>query len=374
MTSWTLYGFMLLNSIVSTGGVDSLGRNNLVAYNSAANPALANYPNRTGYSFQAQQSRLGIKGLLEENLEVLFEVDFVDFNKSTPAVASFPRLRQAKVTWHEDDWTFHVGQQWDLFSPLAPTTYNYIGHYFLSGDLGFMRLQAMALYKKNNLEHGMAIGFPTFNNQSQESTAELSRWPTFSLRETISADSWSYGASGIIGHLELPTGVRKQTPFAVNLFAQYKDTNDEVNFESYYGHNTENLSLQGLSYSQSLITLREAGAFVTVRRKLNEKHRLFYGLGYAKILNPENLDASYKYNAGSSTAIFNLTGGVSTGYGIVQNGTARVGYEYLYKKNMTAFFETAYLYTEHVLLPVDSGRWSAFRDAQIFEIGLKVDL
>ncbi|MBY0385024.1 hypothetical protein K2X05_07685, partial [bacterium] len=91
MTSWTMYGFLLLNSIVSTGGVDSLGRNNLVAYNSAANPALAAYPSRTSTSFQAQQSRLGIKGHLEDGIETLVEVDFVDFNKSTPAVASFPR-------------------------------------------------------------------------------------------------------------------------------------------------------------------------------------------------------------------------------------------------------------------------------------------
>ncbi|MBY0383611.1 hypothetical protein K2X05_00500 [bacterium] len=281
-------------------------------------------------------------------------------------------MRQANVSWSEDAWTFHVGQQWDLFSPLGPTTYNYIGHYFLSGDLGFMRLQAMALYKKDNMEHGIAIGFPTFSNQSQEALAELSKWPTLSLRETITNNEWTYGASGIIGHLELPSRLRSQTPFAVNLFAQYKDTNDEVNFESYYGHNTENLSLQGLSYSASLLTLREAGAFITVRRKLNEKNRFFYGIGYAKVLNPENLDPSYKNTTTGN--VFNLTSGGSTGYGLAQNGTARLGYEYLYKKNMIAFFETAHLYSEHVFTPADRGRWNSFRNAQTFEIGLKVDL
>ncbi len=367
-----LYGFLLANSTLAINGVDSLGRNNLVAYNSAANPVLAGYPSRTSQSFQVQQSRLGLKAHLEENIEALFEFDFVDLNKSTPAVASAPRLRQAKVSWAQDAWTFHVGQQWDLFSPLAPTTYNYIGHYFLSGDLGFMRLQAQALYKDGSLEHGVAVGFPTFNNQTQESTPELSRWPTLSLRETVTQDHWTYGASGIIGHLELPSKVRSQTPFALNVFAQFKDDNDELNFESYYGHNVENLSLQGLSYSANLLKLEEAGAFITARRKLADRHRIFYGLGYAKVLNAQNLSPAYSLIAGRPT--FNLTGGTSTGYGIVQNGTARLGYEYLLRKKLTTFIETAFLYTEHKLDAADQSRFSSFRTAQIFEIGLKLDL
>ena len=370
------YGFLLANSTVASSGVDSLGRNNLVAYNAAANPALAAYPSHTSQSFQIQQSRLGFKMHLDEQLETLFEFDFVDFNKSSPAVAALPRLRQAKVTWHEEAWTFNVGQTWDLFSPLGPTTYNYIGHYFTSGDLGFMRLQAQALYKKGNLEHAVAIGFPSFNNQAQESTPELSKWPTLSLRETYHDGPWTYGASGIVAHLELPSRTRSQTPFAVNIFAQYKDENDDINFESYYGHNTENLSLQGLGYSPTLLTLREAGAFFTARRRFNEKHGFFYGAGYAKIINPENMTPSYSYYGGSTTATFNLIGGTkgSTGYGILQNATARLGYEYFYKKNMTVFLETAHLYTEHLYDPADRGRWSSFRNAQVFEVGIKVDL
>ncbi len=370
--SLNFYGFLLLNSTTSVNAVDSLGRNNLVAYNSAANPVLAAYPSRSSNSFQAQQSRLGLKTKFEENIEALVEIDFVDFNKSTPAVASQPRLRQLKVSWGEDNWSFHVGQQWDLFSPLAPTTYNYIGHYFLSGDLGFMRLQAQALYKNENLEHGVAIGFPSFNNSTQESTPEYSKWPTLSLRETYSSEHWSAGVSGIIGHLQLQSTQKSQTPFAVNLFARYQDKNDEVNFESYYGHNTENLSLQGLGFSAGLSKLEETGAFITARRTLNEKNKFFYGLGFAKILNPENLTPSYSSTTGRP--VLNLIAGPSSGYGIVQNATARVGYEYLFKKRMTAFFETAFLYTEHVLTSTDRALWSPYRNAQVFEVGLKLDL
>lgn len=368
------YGFLLANSTYAAGGVDSLGRNNMVAYNTAANPVLATNPSRTAGSFQVQQSRLGLKLHLDEQLETLFEFDFVDMNKSTPTVAALPRLRQAKVTWHEDDWTFNVGQMWDLYSPLAPTTYNYIGHYFLSGDLGFMRIQAQALLKKGNFEHAMAIGFPNFNNSAQESTGEFSKLPTLSLRETYHSDAWTYGTSGIIGHLELTNGTRTQTPFAVNLFAQYKDDSNELNFESYYGHNTENLSLQGLGYSQSLLTLRETGAFFTGRHKVSEKHGFFYGAGYAKILNPENLTPSYSYVSGRPSLNLTSTTSSSSGYGVVQNATVRLGYEYFIKKKMTAFFETAHLYTEHLLNPVDQARWSSFRNSQVFELGLKVDL
>jgi hypothetical protein len=371
-TKLDFYGFLLTSMNVGVNGVDSLGRNNLVAYSAAANPVLAGYPSRTSGSFQVQQSRLGVKMHFEENIESLFEFDFVDFNKSTPTVASQPRLRQAKVTWTADSWTFNVGQLWDLFSPLAPTTYNYIGHYFLSGDLGFMRLQAQALYKSDQTEQALAIGFPVFNNQTQESMPELSKWPTFSLRQTFYQDHWTYGTSGIIGHLELPNNLRSLTPFAVNLFAQYKDDNDEINFESYYGHNVENLSLQGLSYSATLLKLEEAGAFITIRRKLAESHHVFYGLGYAKILNPNNLSPSYSLVSGRP--VFNLISSSSTGYGIAQNATARLGYEYLFRKRMTAFFETAFLYTEHKLDTADQSIWSSFRKAQIFEIGLKLEI
>lgn len=366
------YGFLLVNSITGINGVDSLGRNNFVAYNAAANPALAGYPSRTSSSFQAQQSRLGLKAQLEDGIETLFEFDFVDFNKSTPAVAAQPRVRQAKVSWHNENWTYHVGQMWDLFSPLAPTTYNYVGHYFTSGDLGFMRLQAQALYKSGNVEHGFAVGFPSFNNNSPIGTSEYSKWPTLSLRETITAENWSWGVSGIVGHLELANGSAQQTPFAANLFAQFKNENNELNFESYYGHNTENLSLQGLGYSSTLKKLKEAGGFVTYRHVLGEKSKFFVGAGYAKILNPENLSASYSYV--NTVPTLGLSIGKSTGYGIVQNATARLGYEYLVRKKMTAFAETAYLYTEHVFDPADKGRWSSFRQAQVFDIGLKVDL
>ena len=127
----TIYGFVKASTVFSDRAVDSFGRPNSVAYTAAGNPALSPHASRPTNSFQVQQSRIGIKTNNEDNINALVEFDFVDFSKSTPAVASNPSLRRATINFKQDDWTFNVGQDWDLVSPLAPYSYNYIGHYFV---------------------------------------------------------------------------------------------------------------------------------------------------------------------------------------------------------------------------------------------------
>jgi opacity protein-like surface antigen len=374
----TVYGFIKASTVISDHAAESFGRPNSGAYTAAGNPALSLHPNQANYTFQAQQSRIGIKTTTEEHVNALVEMDFYDTGKSTPAVAAAIRLRRATINFKQDDWTFNIGQDWDLFSPLTPYSYNVIGHYFGSGDAGFMRLQAQALKKSGNWEHAFAIGFPGYSNGPQQGTQEFTLTPTLALRETLNLEKHQLGAAAIFGHETDANTDKSINPFALNLFwkADLGDTN--INSEVYYGENMENINLYTLGYSSNFKRLKEAGGFITVRHKLSDKHGVFGGLGYARVFNDGNLQPSYKYPSGTtaptaSNAILNLTG-TSTGYGIAQNGTARLGYEYYWSSKLNLFAETAFLYTEHVLDPLDQGRLHAFTHTQILELGLKLDI
>ncbi|MCB9072926.1 MAG: hypothetical protein H6623_04825 [Bdellovibrionaceae bacterium] len=365
-----IYGFVKAAATGATRAVESSGRNNYVAYTAAANPVLSTRPDKGSMSMQVQQSRFGLKGHIDDSTYGLVEFDFVDFNQSTPTTSSHIRLRRGLINYKaNENWIFNVGQDWDLFSPYAPYSYNLIGHYFLSGDTGFMRLQAQALYKTSGGESGIALGFPNYNSQSSIGNSEWTATPTLALRHTLYVDHWTFGASGIIGHLENAATQKNITPFAINIFSSFKDEHNELIFEGYYGHNLENLSLQALSYSPSFQTLKEWGAYSTYRHKY-ETWGWFAGLGIAKILNPGNLTASYSYVSGKATS--NLLSS-STGYGIIENLTARLGYEYYITKSLNFYTEIAHLYTQHLLDPIDSGV-AAKRTAQVFEVGLKLDM
>lgn len=366
------YGFILPSVVVADHGVESLGRPNSVAYTAAGNPVLAAHPDNVNQSFQVAQSRLGVKAQSSENVFGLLEFDFVDFNKSTPTVAALTRLRRAVVNFKSDDWTFNFGQDWDLFSPLAPYSYNYVGHYFGSGDLGFMRVQMQAMYKSGDWEHAFAIGFPTNNNTFQQNLPEYSVMPTISWRETLTLGDSSLGFSSIYTRLNDKTNDVKLDPWAVNLFFKHKGADYEFNSEAYLGQNLDNISLLGLSYSSSLKSVPEAGGFVSFRQKWNDRNGYFLGLGYAKVLSEDNLQASYSYSAGKP--VLNMVSSTSTGYGIIQNATARAGYEYYFSDKLSLFVETAFLYTQHKLDVADQGNVSAFVHAQVFELGAKLDL
>lgn len=365
-----IFGFIKAGTVMSTSGVESFGRPDAVAYTAAGNPALSLHRNRASQSFQVQQSRFGILAPVSEDVAGTLEFDFVDFSKSTPTTASVIRLRRAFVTFKNEDWTFNVGQDWDLFSPLAPHSYNYIGHYFGSGDLGFMRIQGQALKKSGNWEHAIAVGFPGNNNGLSQGTLEYSFAPTLALRETWKDSGWTLGASGIVGHLEDSATDRTLTPYGLNLFGKKTMENFEVTSEVYFGQNLENMSMLALGYSPTFKKLNEFGGYVTMKYKSN-RHGFFGGLGHSRILSASNLTPSYGYVGGKP--VLNLTG-TSTGYGILQNSTARLGYDYSWSPQLNFFFETAFLLTRHKLDPADDARLPQWVNSQVFELGLKLDI
>lgn len=368
----TFYGFIKASALVSDQAVESNGRPNMMAYSAAGNPAISPHHSRADQSFQAQQSRFGMKVQSNDNIFGILEFDFVDFSKSSPTVASNLRLRRAVVNFKNDDWTFNVGQDWDLISPLAPYTYNVVGHYFGSGDIGFMRIQAQALKQDGAWEHAAALGFPAYNNTYAVSNPEYSMLPTLALRETYSWDKSAIGISGLVGHIEDQTTEKTITPYVVTVFFKKDWESTNLAAEAYYGHNLENLNLSGLGYSKDLLDLEEYGGFFTLRHKMNDSYGLYGGMGYSRVSNRSNIAPSYT-KTGPNARTLNLLNGPSTGYGIAQNGTARLGYEYYWSSKLNLFAETAFLYTEHVLDPTDN-HLPSYVHAQVFELGLKLDI
>lgn len=236
------FGFIKTGVLVSSGATDSIGRPNAVAPTAAGNPILDKYPDKWRSTFQTQQSRFGFSILAKEDITGLVEFDFMDFSKSTPTVASQIRLRRAYINLENGPWSFRIGQDWDLFSPLGPHSYNYIGHYFGSGDLGFMRQQLQIYKKKNQWEHAIAIGYPTNNNQMMISNSELALVPTLALRETYKFNKAnSLGFSAIVGHLKNHDTTETLSPFGLNAFFKKISSSLEISSEIYYGHNLENL-------------------------------------------------------------------------------------------------------------------------------------
>lgn len=55
------------------------------------------------------------------------------------------RVRQLFASVTHESWTFLVGQAWDLFSPLNPSSLNTNGNYWFGGNAGFRRPQLRAV-------------------------------------------------------------------------------------------------------------------------------------------------------------------------------------------------------------------------------------
>lgn len=362
----SLYGFVLPTLTYSSSAVESFNQPNASAYTGAGNPALANDPAASRTTFQVAQSRFGLVANPLPNLTGRLEFDFIDFSKASPTTAALPRLRRAVVEIPATEGvTLRFGQDWDLVSPLGPHTYNLVGHYFQSGDIGFMRQQGQILIKEGNWEHALALGLPGSNNTAADGALELDVLPTVALRDTYQAS-----ADTKVGISLLASGFRPSAGNADRLFAgvatiflETKPTEKwELRSEGYYGSNTANIGLQGLGYGSFAKPLaNEAGAYVTTHYQLAEKWATFAGVGGAWILNPEGLSPSY------TTAGGGLSG---TGPGIERNLTARLGLEWIPSAPLKVFIETASLWTRHRLQPADAALYEADRHAIVGQSGV----
>lgn len=369
------YGFLLLTSTTSTAGLESFSQGNYGAPTAAANPGVnananvVSHPNWPGTSFQAAQSRFGLN--IKHNelpVEGLVEFDFIDFAKSSPTVAALPRLRRATMTYVIDQTKVVVGQDWDLVSPLAPTTFNLVGHYFQTGDLGFMRQQIQVLNTQDRFEHALAIGTTQANNTAYVNQMEYGVYPTLALRETFTDGGLKVGLSALAGVTRLPTDQRKQVGgYVATAFISYKSAAWTTTAEAYEGQNLANLNLQGLSFSSTGRTVKEFGGYISSRFQASEKVGIFGGMGLSKVENPNAVVPAWNYSA-SSFSFANF------GPGLKQNGTVRLGASYEFIKQNNLFIELGHFMSEFALNANQiASQYSPTRNASYLEFGLKTD-
>jgi len=133
------YGFVKGDMYYVSGAAKSWAKPSLTCVQVAAkDDSLAG----EGIAFSAQHSRVGLKGsgaFGSITMGGLVEVDFFVIAANTNAK---PRMRLA-YAWCQPFKGFEIraGQQWDLFSPLNPTTNNTNANLWYAGNYGFRRAQ-----------------------------------------------------------------------------------------------------------------------------------------------------------------------------------------------------------------------------------------
>jgi hypothetical protein len=365
------YGFLRTEVIGSSGALDSFGYNNFTAFTAAANPLLAKDPSKASGSFQVGQSRVGLHLLNETaRIEARLEADFVDFTKASPTTKANPRLRRAVVEYvPSDGWLLRFGQDWSMFSPNNPLTYNPVGNYFQAGNVGFMRIQAAAMRKTGSLEHAIAISLPAANNGTTNvTTEEIGFVPALEARETVTlSDRWTVGLSGIAS--TLPKASSDGRFFAggldLNTTWQDKSSGTELRAAAYYGRNVVNLGLLGLGNGDGTANNpSEVGGYLTAKQSVSETVAFFGGLGGAWVTDETQVQTNYY------SAAYAYTG---AGTGFLSNVTARLGIEYKPVSVLAFYGEAGWLDSRYRYAAADVGKYDPTRQAFVLDIGTQLN-
>ncbi len=363
---FSFYGFLLPTFEVASSGVESFSQPNLTAYTAASNPVLGSSPTQARKGFHVSQSRFGFLGKAA-GAQGRFEFDIIDFKKASPTTGALPRVRRAVIDMPVSEaTTLHFGQDWDIVSPMAPHTFNYVGHYFESGDIGFMRIQLAATIDSGTWQHAFALGLPGNNNDPADQLLELGRIPTLAWRETIHLGKGQVGWSVLAAFLRFDRAMGDlHAAGALTAFGELIPNETlQLRMEAYVGRNTANLGMLGLAFGNKTATaVDEAGAYVTLRQSLGASAAVFAGVGGSWVLNPSSMLAAYVPAA--SPVLGN------TGPGIEQNLTARVGYEHKLADALNFFAEVAALATRHHLAAADLANVSPNQSAVLGQTGMQ---
>jgi hypothetical protein len=371
-----IYGIFTPRVVVSDRAVDTFNQPNASAITMAGDPVFSVAPDRPRYTLQVAQSRIGVwiheKGPVRGQLEV----DFIDFTKSTPTVASLPRLRIARVDYtFSPGHTLALGQDWDLHAPLNAHGINLVGTLFQAGNTGFMRQQFKYLYSGSSFELGAALGFPAANITAKEAALEIGSLPTLAVRGAYKFGKSRVGVSAIATRLTYNLGApdeRAGTSLGAVLFSEFLPTaSTQVRLELNYGQNTANLGLLSLAQGNAAQDLSEAGGFLSVRQQLAEQHALYGLVGYQKVLEGDVVVPAYSYPVVSPDGPPPFTSAVlaGTGPGALHNGAARLGYEFRPFSSLAFMVEGFYYRTRFALQAVDVARANPVSSALGIEAG-----
>lgn len=313
-----LYGFIKASAMYSTEALGSFNNINLSAPTHAVAHTKSS-DSRGRLSFQTQQTRAGVNMKKGDNISAKIEFDFIDFNKSSPTTQMNPRVRIASVTYAWENQKVIIGQDWDLFSPVGATTFDYVGLYFLAGNTGFMRQQAQYLNTQGNWEIAGAIGMAGNNPGTIDSDLELSKAPSYSARASYSLENGRMGVSTIYAKLKYETNQSSHDSYAYNVFFEKVLADTIIKSEAYYGQNLANLGSLSIGRGTATSNVNEFGGTLSVSRKLDPQNIPFAGIGFAKVDNKNELTPFATTTTGTN---------VITAPGIKSNFLMRLGWEY----------------------------------------------
>jgi hypothetical protein len=374
------YALIKPTIVVSSSGVESFGQPNATAATAAGNPVLAAIQDEAHTTFQVGQSRLGFWFADKAPVRGQFELDFIDFAKSSPTTGSVPRLRIAKVEWQlTDGLLLAAGQDWDLFQPVNPHSFNIVSVAYQAGNSAFMRQQAKFIYASPSFELAGALGLAGINNGARALIPEYSRIPSVAARAAL-----LFGTAGRIGVSAIGTSWRfaPDTPTERKAFAGsaglYGDVTPaegfNLRFEAYVGQNLANMGALTLGTGNAAEDLSEVGGFLSAKYSLTENHALYATVGTARVLNDEDVVAAYSYAGMLDPAMPPAASAATisgTGPGMVWNNVLRVGYEYRYDKTIAFLLEGFGFQSKHVLEPtIDALRFDDEQTAFGTELGL----
>ena len=364
--------------VVAGSPVESFNQANATAATAAGNPVLAAIQDEASTTFQVGQSRLGFWFNEKGKTRGQFELDFVDFTKSSPTTGSVPRLRIAKVEWSLSDSTvLMAGQDWDLFSPINGYTLNIVSVAYQAGNSAFMRQQGKLIWHNDSLELGAAVGLAGINNGAKALVPEYSRIPTVAARAAV-----LLGKAGRIGVSGIGTSWRfaPDQPAERKAFAGgaslYGDVTPaerfNIRFEAYWGQNLANIGELTLGQGNATDDIKEVGGFLSAKYGLNDTHAIYGLAGMAKVLNDDKVVPSYTYPTlpADGTAPLESTATPGAGPGMKQNMVLRLGYEYRYDKSLALMLEGFYFNTQHVL----NTQWDSDIDGDATALGAELGL
>lgn len=331
------YGFLRLSTTAASSALASSNAINQVATTQAA-PKLSSLDDTSRLTFQAQQSRIGLTITQDKDFQGKLEVDFLDTSKSSPTTQMQPRLRIASVTIYQEGYRLVIGQDWDLFSPLSPYTFNLVGNYFMAGNSGFIRQQLQYLKEINNFELGLAAGLFSSNVTNRDSDVEVSKSPTYATRFAYKLNNGRIGLSALYGNLkyESQAGSRHDT-YGLNTFFEKKFQSLEFKSEFYYGQNLANSSANTMGRGTADANVKEWGGFLSFYYRL-EHFDIFGGVGMARITNPSELPV---LSQNSNNVVVNP--------GVKSNFTTKLGIKKEIKKSLDWVTEIARFETEYKL-------------------------
>jgi hypothetical protein len=272
-----VYGRLKVNWMQADNILNSFSNPNMSAVTSAANSDVVTEKQGSRSTFQYVQSRIGGKFHYNKKVLALMEFDFIDFAQASPTTSAHPRVRRAFIR-HQltDHFSIQVGEDWDVFSPLNPNTFNYIGNYFHAGNIGFMRNQFIGRYSHDNDEYSVALGQAGKSSSPADTELETKQRTSLAVSYRHNIDKSSVLMSLIYANRDF-NAVSKKV-WGANLGYVFKGQFLSLESEIYMGEGLSKLAVLSLP---SEMFGHEYGGYITTKYNVKDDTSVYFGTGVA---------------------------------------------------------------------------------------------